>query len=199
MCASTCCVRSLVPFGRAVFDTSSALLMPGRPRRSSWPGAGGAVLDKDAGHRRKGKHAAGDAALDSADALVARAGSGSRPPRAILLSLAVLGSQLLSADYKADRSISPVRKGRSMIAFTSIGLLGLLALSIPVGIVLFLLAFGIDAFFSPFPLMRGLGSGGLVVLQQRDADRDSALRAAGRDPGAQRRGTGAPMRRWKNG
>ncbi len=44
-----------------------------------------------------------------------------------------------------------------MILFTSIGLLALLALSIPVGIVLFLLAFGIDLFFSPFPLMRGLG------------------------------------------
>ncbi|GAB3488896.1 TRAP transporter large permease [Marinomonas epiphytica] len=44
-----------------------------------------------------------------------------------------------------------------MILFTSLGLLGLLALSIPVGIVLFLLAFGIDEFFSPFPLMRGLG------------------------------------------
>ncbi|MEP1571987.1 TRAP transporter large permease [Roseibium album] len=44
-----------------------------------------------------------------------------------------------------------------MIAFTSVGLLGLLTLSIPVGIVLFLLAFGIDEFFSPFPLMRGLG------------------------------------------
>jgi C4-dicarboxylate transporter DctM subunit len=44
-----------------------------------------------------------------------------------------------------------------MILFTSAGLLILLSLSIPVGIVLFLLAFGIDAFFSPFPLMRGLG------------------------------------------
>jgi len=44
-----------------------------------------------------------------------------------------------------------------MILFTSTGLLILLSLSIPVGIVLFLLAFGIDAFFSPFPLMRGLG------------------------------------------
>ncbi|POF29647.1 TRAP transporter large permease [Roseibium marinum] len=44
-----------------------------------------------------------------------------------------------------------------MISFTSFGLLGLLTLSIPVGIVLFLLAFGIDTFFSPFPLMRGLG------------------------------------------
>lgn len=45
-----------------------------------------------------------------------------------------------------------------MIAYTSIGLLALLALSIPVGIVLFLLGFGIDAFFSPFPLIRGLGN-----------------------------------------
>ena len=44
-----------------------------------------------------------------------------------------------------------------MIKFTTFGLLFFLALSIPVGIVLFLLAFGIDAFFSPFPLMRGLG------------------------------------------
>ncbi len=44
-----------------------------------------------------------------------------------------------------------------MILFTSTGLLVLLSLSIPVGIVLFILAFGIDAFFSPFPLMRGLG------------------------------------------
>ncbi len=44
-----------------------------------------------------------------------------------------------------------------MILFTSVGLLTLLTLSIPVGVVLFLLAFGIDAFFSPFPLMRGLG------------------------------------------
>ena len=45
-----------------------------------------------------------------------------------------------------------------MIAYLSIGLLGLLCLSIPVGIVLFLLGFGIDAFFSPFPLMKGLGN-----------------------------------------
>ncbi|TQV76289.1 TRAP transporter large permease [Denitrobaculum tricleocarpae] len=44
-----------------------------------------------------------------------------------------------------------------MILFTSTGLLVLLSFSIPVGIVLFLLAFGIDHFFSPFPLMRGLG------------------------------------------
>ena len=44
-----------------------------------------------------------------------------------------------------------------MIKFTTFGLLFFLALSIPVGIVLFLLAFGIDTFYSPFPLMRGLG------------------------------------------
>ncbi|WP_392387211.1 TRAP transporter large permease [Jannaschia aquimarina] len=40
----------------------------------------------------------------------------------------------------------------------SAGLLGLLALSIPVGVVLFLLAFGIDWLASPFPLSRGLGN-----------------------------------------
>ena len=45
-----------------------------------------------------------------------------------------------------------------MIAYLSLGLLGLLCLSIPVGIVLFLLAFGVDMFFSPFPLIRGLGN-----------------------------------------
>ncbi len=45
-----------------------------------------------------------------------------------------------------------------MIAYLSLGLLGLLCLSIPVGIVLFLLAFGVDLFFSPFPLIRGLGN-----------------------------------------
>ncbi|MCE8507576.1 TRAP transporter large permease [Ruegeria pomeroyi] len=45
-----------------------------------------------------------------------------------------------------------------MIGYVTIGLLGLLALSIPVGIVLFLLGFGVDAFFSPFPLIRGLGN-----------------------------------------
>ena len=45
-----------------------------------------------------------------------------------------------------------------MILYVSAGLLGLLALSIPVGIVLFLLGFGIDRFFTPFPLMRGLGN-----------------------------------------
>lgn len=44
-----------------------------------------------------------------------------------------------------------------MILFISLGLLGLLVLSIPVGITLFLLAIGIDQFFTPFPLIRGLG------------------------------------------
>lgn len=45
-----------------------------------------------------------------------------------------------------------------MIGYVSIGLLALLSLSIPVGIVLFLLGFGVDTFFSPFPLIRGLGN-----------------------------------------
>lgn len=45
-----------------------------------------------------------------------------------------------------------------MIGYVAIGLLGLLTLSIPVGIVLFLLGFGVDAFFSPFPLIKGLGN-----------------------------------------
>ncbi len=45
-----------------------------------------------------------------------------------------------------------------MILYCSVGLLALLSLSIPVGIVLFLLGFGIDIFFSPFPLIRGLGN-----------------------------------------
>ncbi|MEO0700865.1 MAG: TRAP transporter large permease [Pseudomonadota bacterium] len=45
-----------------------------------------------------------------------------------------------------------------MIWAIAVGLLGLLTLSIPVGIVLFLLGFGVDAFFSPFPLIRGLGN-----------------------------------------
>jgi tripartite ATP-independent transporter DctM subunit len=45
-----------------------------------------------------------------------------------------------------------------MIAYLSIGLLGMLSLSIPVGVVLFLLGFGIDQFFTPFPLIRGLGN-----------------------------------------
>lgn len=45
-----------------------------------------------------------------------------------------------------------------MIGAISVGLLALLTLSIPVGIVLFLLGFGIDIFFSPFPLTKGLGN-----------------------------------------
>jgi len=45
-----------------------------------------------------------------------------------------------------------------MITFVSVGLLALLTLSIPVGIVLFLLGFGVDAVFSPFPLIKGLGN-----------------------------------------
>ncbi|MEM7544681.1 MAG: TRAP transporter large permease [Pseudomonadota bacterium] len=44
-----------------------------------------------------------------------------------------------------------------MITYVAIGLLACLSLSIPVGIVLFLLGFGIDQFFSSFPLIRGLG------------------------------------------
>lgn len=44
-----------------------------------------------------------------------------------------------------------------MIASVAIGLFALLALTIPVGIVLFLLGFGVDIWFSPFPLIRGLG------------------------------------------
>ncbi|NNU81965.1 TRAP transporter large permease [Halovulum dunhuangense] len=45
-----------------------------------------------------------------------------------------------------------------MIPSMTVGLLVFLGLSIPVGIVLFLLGFGIDTFFSPFPLVRGLGN-----------------------------------------
>lgn len=45
-----------------------------------------------------------------------------------------------------------------MIAYVSAGLLALLAASIPVGIVLFLLGFGVDQFFSNFPLSRALGN-----------------------------------------
>ncbi|NNE89226.1 MAG: TRAP transporter large permease [Silicimonas sp.] len=45
-----------------------------------------------------------------------------------------------------------------MIWAIAVGLLGLLTLSIPVGIVLFLLGFGVDTFYSPFPLIRGLGN-----------------------------------------
>ena len=45
-----------------------------------------------------------------------------------------------------------------MITYVSAGLLALLSLSIPVGIVLFLLGFGVDQFFSNFPLSRALGN-----------------------------------------
>lgn len=44
-----------------------------------------------------------------------------------------------------------------MIGYLSGALLGLLTLSLPVGVVLFLLGFGVDQFFTPFPLIRGLG------------------------------------------
>lgn len=44
-----------------------------------------------------------------------------------------------------------------MIGGVTTGLFALLALSLPVGAVLFLLGVGIDVFASPFPLIRGLG------------------------------------------
>ena len=44
-----------------------------------------------------------------------------------------------------------------MMTYLVVGLLGMLALTIPVGIVLFLLGFGVSNFFSPFPLMKALG------------------------------------------
>jgi tripartite ATP-independent transporter DctM subunit len=44
-----------------------------------------------------------------------------------------------------------------MIWAVTLALLGLMSLSIPVGIVLFLLGFGVDQFYSAFPLIRGLG------------------------------------------
>jgi len=44
-----------------------------------------------------------------------------------------------------------------MIGAVAGGLFALLALTVPVGIVLFLLGFGVDLFYSPFPLIRGLG------------------------------------------
>ena len=49
-----------------------------------------------------------------------------------------------------------------MIWTVAISLLGLMALSIPVGIVLFLLGIGVAQFYSAFPLLRGMGqTGGL--------------------------------------
>ncbi|MBZ8134340.1 TRAP transporter large permease [Afifella sp. IM 167] len=53
-----------------------------------------------------------------------------------------------------------------MIWSVGIGLLGLLALSLPVGVVLFLLGIGIDTFYSAFPLIRGLGQ---VVYSSSDS------------------------------
>lgn len=53
-----------------------------------------------------------------------------------------------------------------MIGAVGSGLLLLLAASIPVAAVLFLLAFGVDWFFSPFPLIRGLGQ---VVWSSSDS------------------------------
>ncbi len=44
-----------------------------------------------------------------------------------------------------------------MIGSISIALLVLMALSIPVGVILFVLGIGVDLFYSPFPLIRGLG------------------------------------------
>ncbi|MCA0848057.1 TRAP transporter large permease [Salipiger thiooxidans] len=44
-----------------------------------------------------------------------------------------------------------------MIWTVAVSLLGLMALSIPVGIVLFILGIGVGEFFSAFPLLRGLG------------------------------------------
>ncbi|QDA35857.1 TRAP transporter large permease (plasmid) [Paracoccus liaowanqingii] len=44
-----------------------------------------------------------------------------------------------------------------MIWSVAISLLGLMALSIPVGIVLFLLGVGVSEFYSAFPLLRGMG------------------------------------------
>ncbi|MEM6677157.1 MAG: TRAP transporter large permease [Pseudomonadota bacterium] len=44
-----------------------------------------------------------------------------------------------------------------MIVNLTIALLGLLVVSAPVGLVLFVLAFGVDWFYSGFPLVRGLG------------------------------------------
>lgn len=53
-----------------------------------------------------------------------------------------------------------------MIWSVGTGLLALLALSLPVGVVLFLLGIGVDLFFSPFPLIRGLGQ---VVYSSSDS------------------------------
>lgn len=44
-----------------------------------------------------------------------------------------------------------------MFIFLSVGIIVLIMLSIPVAVVLFLLAIGIDIFFNPFPLIKALG------------------------------------------
>ncbi len=44
-----------------------------------------------------------------------------------------------------------------MIGSLSLSLLVFMALSIPVGVILFALGLGVDLFYSPFPLIRGLG------------------------------------------
>jgi len=44
-----------------------------------------------------------------------------------------------------------------MILSISVSLLVLMALSIPVGVILFALGLGVDLFYSPFPLIRGMG------------------------------------------
>ncbi len=53
-----------------------------------------------------------------------------------------------------------------MIWSVGTALLAFLALSIPVGVVLFMLGLGVDVFFSPFPLIRGLGQ---VVWSSSDS------------------------------
>jgi tripartite ATP-independent transporter DctM subunit len=53
-----------------------------------------------------------------------------------------------------------------MIWTVAISLLGLMAFSIPVGIVLFLLGIGVGQFYSAFPLLRGLGQ---VVWSSSDS------------------------------
>ena len=63
-----------------------------------------------------------------------------------------------------------------MIFAVTASLLGLLALSIPVGIVLFLLGIGVDQFFTPFPLLRGLGQ---VVWSSSNSSTLIVLCAAG--------------------
>ena len=51
-----------------------------------------------------------------------------------------------------------------MIWTVAFSLLGLMALSIPVGIVLFILGIGVGEIYSAFPLLRGLGQRGGEVF-----------------------------------